>query len=208
MKGVQNGRVLLGDPALGSRIMTREAFEKIWVSHIFFVVHNNREVAQFNVPSHWYVRPAAFLGDAISRDSLAAITLLRPIRRRNSDGRKNDYLVPQSGRLGAEHGLLSLMLAQFATADDFDFSREQAIDLQRLDELRGGFLTDGGLKITLGIERSVFINNELVTTTVLNIPDLAALSARGQRRRNCRAQRQQSYKTAPAIASAKTCCKA
>jgi hypothetical protein len=76
-------------------------------------------------------------------------------------------------------GLLSLMLAPFATADDFDFSREQAIDLQRLDELRGGFLTDGGLKITLGIERSVFINNELVTTTVLNIPDLAALSARG-----------------------------
>jgi uncharacterized protein len=78
MKGVQNGKVLLGDPALGSRIMTREAFEKIWVSQIFFVVHNNREVAQFNVPGHWYVRPAAFLSDAISRDSLAAITLLRP----------------------------------------------------------------------------------------------------------------------------------
>ena len=78
MKGVQNGKVLLGDPALGSRIITRENFEKIWVSHIFFVVHNNRELAQFNVPSHWYVRPAAFLSDAISRDSLAAITLLRP----------------------------------------------------------------------------------------------------------------------------------
>ena len=78
MKGIQNGKVLLGDPALGSRIMTQEAFEKIWVSHIFFVVHNNRELAQFNVPSHWYVRPAAFLSDAISRDSLAAITLLRP----------------------------------------------------------------------------------------------------------------------------------
>ncbi len=78
MKGVQNGKVLLGDPALGSRVMTREAFEKIWVSHIFFVVHNNREVAQFNVPGHWFVRPTAFLSDAISRDSLAAITLLRP----------------------------------------------------------------------------------------------------------------------------------
>jgi uncharacterized protein len=78
MKGVQNGKVLLGDPALGSRIMAREEFEKIWVSHIFFVVHNNRELAQFNVPSHWYVRPVAFLSDAIGRDSLAAITLLRP----------------------------------------------------------------------------------------------------------------------------------
>lgn len=80
MKGVQNGKVLLGDPALGSRIMAREEFEKIWVSHIFFVVHNNRKLAQFNVPSHWYVRPAAFLSDAIGRDSLAAITLLRPDR--------------------------------------------------------------------------------------------------------------------------------
>lgn len=78
MKGVQNGKVLLGDPALGSRIMARAEFEKIWVSHIFFVVHNNRELAQFNVPSHWYVRPVAFLSDAIGRDSLAAITLLRP----------------------------------------------------------------------------------------------------------------------------------
>lgn len=78
MKGVQNGKVLLGDPALGSRIMAQEEFEKIWVSHIFFVVHNNRDLAQFNVPSHWYVRPAAFLSGAIGRDSLAAITLLRP----------------------------------------------------------------------------------------------------------------------------------
>ncbi len=77
MKGVRNGMVLLGDPVLGSRIMARKDFEKIWVSQIFFVVHNHREVAKFNVPSHWYVRPVAFLSDAINRDSLAGITLLR-----------------------------------------------------------------------------------------------------------------------------------
>ena len=76
-------------------------------------------------------------------------------------------------------GLVSLVLAQFAAADDLVFSPKRAINMQRLDELRGGFLTDGGLKITLGIERSVFINNELVATTVLNVPDLAALLARG-----------------------------
>jgi len=45
--------------------------------------------------------------------------------------------------------------------------------------LRGGFIAEGGLKISLGIERSVFINNELVATTFLNVPDLATLSARG-----------------------------
>lgn len=77
-------------------------------------------------------------------------------------------------------GLLSLVLAPFAAADEnLVFSPEQAIDMQRLDNLRGQFMTDGGLKISLGIERSVFINNELVATSVLNIPDLAALTARG-----------------------------
>jgi hypothetical protein len=77
----------------------------------------------------------------------------------------------------------SLMALTFANAayaeDDFLFSPKKAINLQRLDNLRGGFLTDSGLKIALGIERSVFINNELVSTTFLNVPDLAALSGRG-----------------------------
>ena len=76
-------------------------------------------------------------------------------------------------------GLLSLPVAYTASADDFVFSPKRAISMQKLDNLRGGFLTDGGLTIALGIERSVFINNELVTTTFLNIPDLAALSGRG-----------------------------
>jgi hypothetical protein len=76
--------------------------------------------------------------------------------------------------------LISLILGEVARADDeLPFSPKQAIELQRLDELRGTFMTDNGLKISLGIERSVFVNNELVATTFLNIPDLAALSARG-----------------------------
>ncbi len=77
-------------------------------------------------------------------------------------------------------GLFSLALAQLAGADDdLAFSAKQAISMERLDEMRGGFITDGGLKISLGIERSVYINNELVATTFLNVPDLAALAARG-----------------------------
>lgn len=77
-------------------------------------------------------------------------------------------------------GLFSLTGAQLAGAgEDFVFSPAQALDTETLDELRGGFMTDGGLKISLGIERSVFINNELVATTFLNVPDLATLSARG-----------------------------
>ncbi len=76
LKGVKDGQVLLGDPALGSRILPRADFERIWVNHIFFVIHSHRN-AQFNVAAHWQVRPSAFLGNAIDRDSLARITLLR-----------------------------------------------------------------------------------------------------------------------------------
>ena len=77
-------------------------------------------------------------------------------------------------------GLFALTLTHVAGAgDDLVFSPKRAINMQRLDELRGGFITDGGLKISLGIERSVFLNNELVATMFLNVPDLAALSARG-----------------------------
>ena len=78
VKGVRDDTVLLGDPVVGSRIMSRADFEKLWVSKILFVIHNRPDVAQFNVATHWHVRPTAMLDQAISRDSLAAITLLRP----------------------------------------------------------------------------------------------------------------------------------
>ena len=47
----------------------------------------------------------------------------------------------------------------------------------KLDQMRGGFETDAGLKISFGIERAVYINGTLVTTTSLNISDLSKLSA-------------------------------
>lgn len=43
-----------------------------------------------------------------------------------------------------------------------------AVDLASLDEVRGGFEPEGsGLKFSIGIERAVFINGNLVATTVL-----------------------------------------
>jgi hypothetical protein len=51
-----------------------------------------------------------------------------------------------------------------------------ALSADRLDEVRGGFVTDGGLKISFGIERAVYLNGNLVTTTSLNIADLSRIS--------------------------------
>ena len=51
-----------------------------------------------------------------------------------------------------------------------------ALNRDKLDEVRGGFVTDGGLKISFGIERAVYLNGSLVTTTSLNIADLSKIA--------------------------------
>jgi hypothetical protein len=44
---------------------------------------------------------------------------------------------------------------------------------ERLDTVRGGFDLGEGLEASLGIERAVYIDGNLVTYTSVNIPDLA-----------------------------------
>jgi hypothetical protein len=48
-----------------------------------------------------------------------------------------------------------------------------ALDTASLDEVRGGFELEGSsLKFSIGIERAVYINGNLVATNVLNLKDL------------------------------------
>ena len=52
-----------------------------------------------------------------------------------------------------------------------------AMDKARLDTMRGGFTTGEGLKLSFGIERAVYINGNLVTSTSLNVSDLGTATA-------------------------------
>jgi uncharacterized protein len=70
VKGLVRGRVLIGDPAMGTRAVSRERFEHLWVNGILFVVHNRRELARFNQAADWQIAPAAPLGEAIDRQRL------------------------------------------------------------------------------------------------------------------------------------------
>lgn len=54
-----------------------------------------------------------------------------------------------------------------------------AVRTDKLEEVRGGFVTDGGLKVSFGIERAVYINGDLVATTTLNVGDLSRTAATG-----------------------------
>jgi hypothetical protein len=46
----------------------------------------------------------------------------------------------------------------------------------KLDELRGGF-DAGGLQVSFGIDRAVYVNGSLVVSTSLTIPDIRAITA-------------------------------
>ena len=51
------------------------------------------------------------------------------------------------------------------------------VDAATLDGTRGGFETPGGLAISLGIERVVSVNGEVLSRTNVAIPDVASMNA-------------------------------
>lgn len=77
IKGLQDDRVLIGDPAGGTRIMPRTRFESLRVNQILFVVTDNPERVRFNLASDWRAAPGAPMIDGISRDSVAASLLMK-----------------------------------------------------------------------------------------------------------------------------------
>ena len=79
LRGITDTHVVVGDPALGSRLMTREQFEKEW-SGIAFAIHNKARLArsQFNLKRDLPFESKAYLGMAIDRSGLEAVTVLAP----------------------------------------------------------------------------------------------------------------------------------
>jgi uncharacterized protein len=74
IKGIHDGRLLIGDPALGTRSMPRDDFEARWDNNVLFVVHNHRDLAIFNSPDDWHYAPFSPSWMAINRDGLENIT--------------------------------------------------------------------------------------------------------------------------------------
>lgn len=77
VKGMRDGRVLIGDPAGGTRVMTRAAFDKLWINQILFVISNRTDIASFNSDADWSSAPRAPIGDGINRDGVAGTLLLK-----------------------------------------------------------------------------------------------------------------------------------
>ncbi len=75
VKGVQAGRVLLGDPSGGTRALARPAFEAMWLNQLLFVIHDRPGQPRFNDTADWAVAPRALPGDMLDRASLQRVTL-------------------------------------------------------------------------------------------------------------------------------------
>ena len=75
VKGFRNDRVLVGDPATGTRPMPRESFEKKWEDQVLFVIHNKPGMGVFNSPDDWRVAPSAPLYTGINRDGLYFVVI-------------------------------------------------------------------------------------------------------------------------------------
>ncbi len=75
LKGLKGDRVLLGDPANGTRAVSRAAFNASWPSGLLLVIHNRVESARFNLAVDWRAAPQALLADGVNRGSLTNVTL-------------------------------------------------------------------------------------------------------------------------------------
>jgi predicted double-glycine peptidase len=75
IKGVRDGRVLLGDPSGGTRAVSREAFEALWVNGILFVINSHRDVAAFNQPADWRIDVRAPLAQGVGREGIAGMVI-------------------------------------------------------------------------------------------------------------------------------------
>ncbi len=77
IKGAADGRILLGDPSVGTRAMSLERFHEIWTNKLLFVIHGYKGMPEFNGAADWRGAPIARLDDPVNRPALDLATLPR-----------------------------------------------------------------------------------------------------------------------------------
>ena len=75
LKGISDGRVLLGDPASGARAVSIARFRELWRNKLLFVIHGYQGAVAFNGSSDWRAAPSMLLGQALSDTTLATSIL-------------------------------------------------------------------------------------------------------------------------------------
>lgn len=80
IKGVRDGKVLIGDPALGLKTYTYDEFEKLWNGIVFVILEADGQQVAFNREDEWRPWTSAPLDGRFGERSMAAFDRqLRPI---------------------------------------------------------------------------------------------------------------------------------
>jgi uncharacterized protein len=77
IKGMRDGRVLMGDPSSGTRAVSQGHFASIWVNKLLFVIHNQKMKAQFNQDDDWQVAPRAPLSAGVGVEGMSSLALTK-----------------------------------------------------------------------------------------------------------------------------------
>ncbi len=81
VKGIEGDNVLIGDPAAGTTVVSRERFEKLWNGAVLAA---RADVAtarkHFNARRDWAVRPKSPVGQGVDRSGVGMSTLSLPGR--------------------------------------------------------------------------------------------------------------------------------
>lgn len=72
VKGAEDGRILIGDPSTGNRVVSMDRFQEIWRNKILFVIHSHKDQIAFNTPEDWRGAPRAPVGTGMHQDQLSA----------------------------------------------------------------------------------------------------------------------------------------
>lgn len=75
IKGMRDGRILIGDPSSGTRVASQESFESMWINRLLFVIHNKQAQVRFNDETDWRAAPRAPLVAGINLEGLGPLTL-------------------------------------------------------------------------------------------------------------------------------------
>lgn len=79
VKGVDRNKVLLGDPAVGNAVVSREEFERLWTGTVLAAREQTAVArAHFNSAEDWRVRPKAPIGQGVNRASVGMTWLTLP----------------------------------------------------------------------------------------------------------------------------------
>ncbi len=81
IKGITKREVLVGDPAVGIKIIPRNKFEDMWDHRILFFIYDKLDVAanHFQNKTEWEFIVKAHLETVVDRSSLSSFNLLQPI---------------------------------------------------------------------------------------------------------------------------------